>query len=126
MIGGLAVPVVIWVVLLVFYTSLSLFIPEKLRHSDDFSGFKIIAHNALDISKNVREILKKNLESIKAQNDLRKVSDNDESEFKQKCTTYFENYFMKLFQKRTQIVPREMTDQPTRNNGAGTKMLCAV
>ena len=106
--------VVIWVVLPVFYTLLSLFIIEKLSHNEYFNGFEIIAHNALDISKNVQEILEKNLENIKAQPGIGKVSYDDESEFKQKYTAYFENYFVKLFHKRTQIIPWKINDQSTR------------
>ena len=97
------------------YIHLLFFILEKLSHNEYFTGFEIIAHNATDISKNVKEILdKKNLENIKAHPGPVKMSDDDESEFKQKCTAYFENYFEKLFHERTQLIPWKMTDESTR------------
>ena len=111
MIGRWVVVAVIWVVLLVFYTSLSLFVLEKLSHHEYFTGFEIIAHNATDISKNVKEIIdKKNL----ADAGPVKISEDFATEFELKCNTYFENYFVKLFRERTQIIPWKITDEPTR------------
>ena len=99
---------------MVFYTT-SLFILETLSHNEYFTGFEIIAHNATDISKNVTEILdKKNLEIIEAHPGHLKMSDDEESEFEQKYTVYFENYFVKLFHERTQIIPWKVTDESTR------------
>ena len=84
-------------------------------HSEYFTGFEIIVHNATNISKNVKEILyKKNLENIKTYPGPVKISDDDESGFEQKCTAYFESHCVKLFHECTQIIPWKMTDESTR------------